>query len=126
MASVAFSGVFYAPAGDLSNTLYLDSMPTVTGGKQKPGELRRYAGGRVRLVTSSGQSQSASDSFEHISRADREWLESFVGELMLRRDGRGRCFYGAFLDLNVQEEQGWQELCTVSLTFNEITRSFAV
>jgi hypothetical protein len=71
MASISFGGVYLAPATDLSDTLYLENAIGFTGRKRKSGEVREYAGGRLRLITRSGESNLSTVKAQHMEREDR-------------------------------------------------------
>lgn len=126
MASISLSGVWLAQESDLATTIELDRAITVDASAYKQGEFRRYAGGRTRLVTRTGDSQSVNVTAQYVTKANRATLDSWAGSLMLYRDGRGRLFFGSFLGLATSEVPGYQDLCNVSFTFDEVTHSIEV
>lgn len=123
MASISFSGVFLAPVSDLSDTLYLDTALSVAGQNSKRGEIRMYAGGRTRLVTRPGTTETVNVSVNYTTQANRATVEGLVGDLILYRDGRGRKIYGAIFNVSAQEITGYQELCNLSFTVTSVTHS---
>ena len=123
MASISFEGVFIAPANDLSDTIYLENALSVDGKKARLGEIRRYAGGRTRYVTTPGDVYSVSVSARYASQTVKEDLEALVGSLVLYRDGRGRKVYGALQEVSASEITGYQLLCDLSFSVVSVTHS---
>jgi len=91
----------------------------------QPGQIRTYAGGRLRLVTTAGVARSATITLPECSRAQINWLQSNAGNIVLVRDDRGRKIWGAFLNPKVVENQ-YNTNADVTLVINEITYSEAV
>lgn len=63
---------------------------------QMDGEVRTYAGGRQRAVTSEGIQGTFSFTIRLISLATVETLRQWIGQTVLVRDHRGQKFYGVF------------------------------
>ena len=91
----------------------------------QPGEVRTYAGGRLRLVTTAGIARTATVTIVEASRDQINWLQSVTGQLVLIRDDRGRKIWGTFLNPKVTENQH-NSYGDVTLIVNEITYSEAV
>ena len=121
MASITFEGVYIAPADDLSDTVYLSTAMSIRGGRSKRGEFHVRAGGRIQLVTRPGTIQSADVSSNNIAKSYRESLDALVGVPVLYRDGRGRKFFGAIMNLNATEVVGAANLVSLSFSVVEIT-----
>jgi len=86
------------------------------------GEVRFYAGGRRRVITSASRSNTFPLTLQLLSDADFRLLESWAGRVLLLRDGAGRRVWGAFFGLDV--EDFWDvdgTLHNASLTFSELT-----
>jgi hypothetical protein len=125
MSHVDLTGVYIAPVSSLSTLTILNAGVTLSEGYGVPGDFRRYAGGRMRLVTRVGSSTSVSVAITHADRTTREALAALAGQTILLRDGRGRAIYGSFLALDVQESQGLP-YCDLAFTLNEITTDVEV
>jgi hypothetical protein len=91
-----------APLSDLSDVLLLkQSDESVTN--TVPGEVRVYAGGRRRLVTSVGQGRTVPFQFSRLSRSQFQALNELVGVPVLIRDQRSTRVAGVFLTLSGRE-----------------------
>ena len=91
----------------------------------QPGEVRTYAGGRLRLVTTAGVARTATVTLPECSRDQINWLQTYVGNTVLIRDDRGRKIWGTYLKPRVSENQH-NGSGDVSLVINEITYTEAV
>lgn len=126
MASVTLTYPLLAPVDDYTQQISLDRAGVVEQTRALRGELRTYAGGRMRLITRPGPSVVVNVSMSMVTRETRELLESWVGELLLYRDDRGRVVFGSFLEVQAQEQLGAQRLCNLSLSLVEIAHSVEV
>jgi hypothetical protein len=68
-----------------------------------PLEVRMYAGGRRRSITSAGEAGTYSFVLLLIPRTSVELLRSWQGQLVLVRDHKGRRFYGVYGKIGVTE-----------------------
>jgi hypothetical protein len=125
MATIEFGGVYINLASDLSQSVYIDSV-AVSATNARTGTVRAYAGGRLRAFTRSSEPKSVNLSLSYVSMADRETLESWVGELVHYRDGRGRLLYGVYLDMNAQEIRGAHGRSDIALTINAVSHDIEV
>ena len=91
----------------------------------QPGEVRTYAGGRLRLVTTAGVARTATLTLPECSRDQINWLQTYVGQTVLVRDDRGRKIWGTFLQPKVNENQ-YAQTGDVTVVINEITYTEAV
>jgi hypothetical protein len=69
-------------------------------------EVRTYAGGRQRAVTSEGVSGSYTFTLRFVSEADVNTLISWMGQTVLIRDNWGRKFYGVVSEIPPRELLG--------------------
>ena len=124
-ASVTLSTVWINLASTLSNYQSFPLMSALEVDTNQPGEVRTYAGGRLRLVTTAGVARTATLTLPECSRDQINWLQSVVGQTVLVRDDRGRKIWGTFLSPKVSENQ-YNTTGDVTLTINEITYVEAV
>lgn len=61
-----------------------------------PGQVRGYANGRQRIVTSKGASRQIGRTLNQISDADLGTLRSWRGQVVCFRDARGRRLFGTY------------------------------
>ena len=124
-ASVTLSTVWINLASTLSNYQAFPLMSALQVDTNQPGEVRTYAGGRLRLVTTAGVARTATVTLLECSRDQINWLQSVVGQTVLVRDDRGRKIWGTFLQPKVAENQ-YAQTGDVTLVINEITYVEAV
>ena len=123
--SVTLSTVWINLASTLSNYQSFPLMSALEVDTNQPGEVRTYAGGRLRLVTTAGVARTATLTLPECSRDQINWLQSVVGLTVLVRDDRGRKIWGTFLSPKVSENQ-YNTTGDVTLTIIEITYVEAV
>ena len=109
-----------APVSDLSDVLMLYG-DSETVDVSSPVEVRRYAGGRDRVVSVPGQTSQMSFVASYITRADYQSLLDLVGVLVLVRDVRGRAVYGV-ID-SVSGSEAVTDFVTASFTLTSATVS---
>ena len=124
-ASITLTTVWINLASTLSNYQNFPLLSTLDVETDQPGEVRTYAGGRLRLVTNAGIARTATVTLPECSRDQINWLQTYVGQVMLFRDDRGRKIWGAYLKPKVSENQH-NTGGDVTLIINEITYSEAV
>ncbi len=112
-----------APVSNLSDVLMLD-LDAESVDVSSPVSVRRYAGGRDRVVSSPGQSSQLSVTGSYITRAEYLSLLELVGQTVLFRDIRGRAVYGVIG--SVSGSEAVTDYVTVSFTLTEITFSEVV
>ena len=125
MAEVALQGLYLAPLSDYTEQIVLNAGVTLSESGGPRGEVRIYAGGRLRRVTRAGRPKSTPVRIAYTDRATRETLESWEGVTLMLRDGRGRLIFGSFLPLAVEEVPGLP-YCHLSFTFDALTHSVEV
>ena len=125
MTTLTLTTVAIAPVSDLTDILLIDpnaESETTTA----PVQVRRYAGGRDRIVTTPGQTQTIAVSFPQVSRTQYAALLDLVGTLVLYRDQRGRAVYGVVADVTGTEWDAANVLSDVSFTLTSVTHSEVV
>jgi hypothetical protein len=120
-ASVTLKTVWINLATDLSQYQNFSSMSALKVQSDQPGEVRRYAGGRLRIVRRAGiLVRSISCTLPACSRAQIAWLESNVGQILCFRDDRGRKIWATYLSMPVDENQFNNE-GNITLSLSEVT-----
>lgn len=90
----------------------------------RPVETRRYAGGRVRVITRPGVKKELGLNFELADRADLATLESWIGEEVMFRDVFGRLIVGVYGMVSSDEIRGAEvDVVNINLTLSEVTYS---
>lgn len=128
MASVTLDDLYLHEATD--NSVYITAI--LTGEREqasKPGQVRRYANGRLRSVSSSASPTELSVELRLADRSDvdqvRTWMQAHT--LLLYREPRGRRLWGVLFDLTVEEVPGASEdFADVSFTFHQVSYEEAV
>lgn len=67
------------------------------------GEVRRYANGVFRSITTAGNSRSIQVEMPYLDRDDLETLEGWVGQAVMVRDPLGRKVFGTFFTIETSE-----------------------
>lgn len=126
MAYVTLTGVYLAPVDDYTLQTVLNAgVQPLSDRTGVIGEFRRFAGGRVRLITQSGTERGLAVTVSRATRTTRELLDSWKGQTLLLRDGRGRLVFGSYLTLEVTEQVGLP-YCDLAFEFVEITTDVEV
>ena len=125
MTTLVLTHVAIAPASDPSNILFLaqysEGQTTAV-----PAEVRRYAGGRDRVITGPGSTTSITMAFRYMTRADLTSLEALIGQLVIVRDQRGRRIWGVIAGVTASEWLAADRLEDVSVTHTSSTYSEVV
>jgi hypothetical protein len=124
VASVQIQTVVLALAADLTQSIELD-VAQIDDSRSRPGEIRAYANGRRRAILRSGQDRKIPLKADWVSRADRETLEQWAGQLLLVRDSLGRKLWCTYLDMT-SSSNPLQDEATITLQLQEITHDEAV
>lgn len=103
MASVALDELWVHQVSDFSSfvRVYMGSLSEESG---MSGEVRRYANGVTRAVTTLGTTKRVSVELPYVLREDFETLESWVSTPVMVRDPLGRKVFGMFFSLNADEK----------------------
>jgi hypothetical protein len=126
MAAVQLRSLWLNLAADPAVAMSFPYMSTLTWTKEQPGEVRRYANGRTRIIRRKGKPRSAEATLSGCSREQIAWLEEHVGALVCVRDDRGRKMYATYLTAPVTEAQHRRDRGDVTLAFAEVSHSEAV
>lgn len=119
MTTLTLDALFVAPVSDLSDTLSLGH-DQETADVSSAVNVRRYAGGRDRVITSPGQSTQVAFTASYITRAEYRSMLDLVGTLVLVRSPRRRV-YGV-ID-SVSGSEAVTDFITVSFTLTSATVS---
>ena len=84
------------------------------------GEVRTFAGGRQRSITSAGRRGSMAFTLVYLTSAQVAQLESWVGLEVMYRDHRGQRFVGVFFELDSKEYKE-PDRYDIGLTLQEVT-----
>lgn len=124
MASVTLDDMWLHDATDYSSYIRipLNRMATIEGDVQ--GEVRRYAGGRLRFIRRPGDKDNLTVSLTMVPQATVTAIKNWSGKLLMFRDPKGRKLFGQYSTVNMSEEPGPRELVrNVTFSFEEITES---
>ena len=124
MASVQLAEVWLHNADDLSDAVRLRtarlSQTTSVGG-----QVRQYAGGVRRIVTTKARTRPITVTCEVIARDVFDRVIGWQGRELLLRDPFGRVEFGTLFDATVDEESGL-DLVNVTFEFWTTTRTVEV
>jgi hypothetical protein len=93
------------------------------------GDVRYYAGGRARVITSQRDARTYPLTLTQLTVADVDLLMLWRGRVVLARDGLGRRVFGTFFSVGVSDRYlvgGWRSTVTISLTEVTYDESAAV
>jgi hypothetical protein len=122
MTTLTLTSVAIAPASDLSDVVFVGQYAQ-TADLSTAATVRRYAGGRDRVVTTPGATSSSSVSFRYMDRPTYGALLDLVGTLVLLRDQRQRRIWGVIGNLSATEFIALDLLEDVSFTITSATVS---
>jgi len=124
MASVELTRVWLHDEADLSDFVTLKARG-IEASPARDVKRRRYAGGRVRAISTQARFRTVSFEAVQVSRDTLAWLDDRLGSLLMYRDPRGRVWWGFIADLPT-EEQLWTTDAWLQLTFQAVTYDQAV
>jgi hypothetical protein len=124
MASIVLERTWLADANDPADSVALFTTGR-TDMREQGGEVRTYANGRQRLVTTAGRRQTLAVTFRLVDAATLAKLDSWAGRVLLLRDPWGRKMYGTYLGLSVTDYAA-RAGHDVQLTFQQVSFSEAV
>ena len=125
MASVTLTGLWINDATDLSDARHFPEGETTGFTPSVSAEVRTYANGRRRVISSVGSAQQWGVTLSWVSQADLAWLTARLGRLVLLRDPVGRALWGTYAGLQVTDYKGRTE-CSVDLSVQSVSHSLAV
>lgn len=116
----------FAPVSDLSQVVLVEhSVESYV--ESVPGSVRRYAGGRLRVVSTPGVSAVVQVKMDVSSRAAFAALRELRGVPVLFRDHAGRRVFGVFHDVSGEELLAHPDLVgNVSFSITEVSFSEVV
>lgn len=102
MATVTLSDLWVHDASDLDTfvKVYMGSLTEVSN---RAGEVRAYANGVFRAITSGSPARTYSVELPFLSRADLTTLRGWVGRPVMVRDPLGRKVFGTFFSVEASE-----------------------
>jgi hypothetical protein len=125
VTGLALTSVFIAPLSDLTAVLDISQrVESATVGAEV--EVRRYAGGRQRLVSSPGTTGSFTFTLTFVIRADYLALLDLVGTPVLLRDQRARRVAGVIKSVTGTEWNVRDRMQEVSFTLDQVSWSEVV
>lgn len=126
MTTLDLEKLAIAPASDLTDVLLIgqsSEVATVT----RPSSVRRYAGGRDRVVSSPGTADTLNISLRGVSRSDWDTLTTdLVGVTVLVRDQRQRQIWGVIGSVSGTEFSASDLVIDASFSLVSITSSEVV
>lgn len=93
--------------------------------KESKGEIRVYAGGRTRSVTSEGVTGTYSFTMLLLPMASVETLESWIGHTVQVRDNRGQRHFGVYYKVPTAEVRG-RTTYNVAIDLNLVSQAEGV
>ena len=127
MATVTLTKVWLHDAADLSTSIEVGAANVLENPKRLA-PVRKYAGGRFRLITVPGIAKAYQLSFPYLTRSEVNQIRTWSGKLLLMRDSFGRKVYGRWDEPTFSEVPSRNNalIFRTSLTFDEVTSSEAV
>lgn len=125
MASVTLKAVWFHSPTDLSDVLVLRHVQWSETYKPDA-ELREYAGGVLRTVSTPTILESLAVTIPHVSRADWHALRARTGIRQMMRDSRDRVWWGIISGLTGDEFRSQDVVATVSFVFLRDTHTEVV
>ena len=122
MTTLTLTTAALAPISDLSDVLLLNQS-SESADTSTATSVRRYAGGRDRVISRSGSSVAVSVGFRRVSRANYQTMLDLVGVPVLFRDQRQRRTWGVMSNLSASEWIVADQLESVSFTLTSITHT---
>lgn len=124
MAIVLLNRLWLHDAANLADNVAI-RVQQIDEEKSVDGDVRKYAGGRLRSVSSAGTRRTVEVELRLIERADVDTVKGWVGRKLMLRDPRGRKIFGVFHEVEVEEWPA-RDRATVTFTFEELSHSEAV
>lgn len=102
MAIVTLADVWVHQVSDLSSfvQVYAGSISERSG---ISGEVRRYANGVTRAITTLGTTRTVKVDLPFVSRADIDLMETWVATPVMVRDPLGRKTFGMFFSVDIED-----------------------
>lgn len=106
MASMDLGTVWLNSAVDYSDALAVEYVTGVEFDPTQNGEVRVYAGGRLRDISWDGDQQVLTLTFGVMARTAVQWVEAHAGKPIVVRDPVGRKFFGVYRNPRITERRG--------------------
>lgn len=102
MASVTLNDLWIHQVADFSSyvQVYMGALSEESGSE---GEVRRYANGVTRAITTATRSRTVSVELPFLLRTDLQTLQDWAGQPVMIRDPLGRKVFGVFFSVEVSE-----------------------
>ena len=123
MARVDLGAIFLNDMADPSDFLRLVYVRSFSKKHGAVGEVRRFAGGRTRLIRRAGRDVSWQLTFGTTTPDQKAWLVEHAGRLLCIRDDRGGKVFGTYLSVPWDERTWSMDAENVQLDFVELTHS---
>lgn len=124
MASVDLDRAWVHRTDDLS--VYVSSFSAEWDDvEQVDGEVRAYAGGRLRVIRRATQRRTLKVTLRYVPLADIDTLRGWAGDVLMVRDKRGRKMFGTFFSSQVSDLKGLT-YADVTLEFQQVSYTEAV
>ena len=92
-----------------------------TANRSSEGDVRQYAGGRQRAVTTVGLQGKYAFTLVRISFAQLRKLEEWVGQTVCVRDNRGNKFFGVYFSVPWEEPDREPDEYNCTISLEEVT-----
>ena len=123
MTTLTLTDLRIAPVGDLTDTINV----TIRGEGESvltDAVVRRYAGGRDRIISRPGETRTVAFDAVNVARTDYLELQARLGTLQLFREPRGRRLYGVVVAVTADEWRARSDtLGQMSFTVTTVTYS---
>lgn len=123
MTTLTLTELWVAPVSDLSDTVTVD-VRTESETYETPSTIRRYAGGRDRIISTPGETVTVPFTALNVDRDDWLALRALVGVLCLFREPRGRAIYGMIASVSGDEWRA-RETTLGSVSFTVISATYS-
>lgn len=124
MATPTLTAVWLTSAADLTSSIQVQTKSIVESPEVK-GDVRVYAGGRLRAVTLAGKPRTIALNLTLVPRATIDQLDAWAGTELLLRDPFGLRRWGVYFTFQ-RTQHPYPDLSDITLTFNEVTHDEAV
>lgn len=125
MASVTLDDLYLHDADDLATFIVVE-LASLSESASRDGQVRQYAGGRLRTVTGPGRPAQYSASFGAVDRSAADQLRTWLGSRLLLRDPVGRVEFVTLFNVAVEEIAGTDGLTNLTATFQRVSGTVEV